>query len=345
MTMENSTQVKEFVLCGLSNNDKLIPFLFAFFFMVYLVTLFGNIGLIAIVNVASNLNSPMYYFLSYLSAVDLFYSTSVTPKMLSDLISLKKTISFHGCAMQLLVFATMAGTEVLLLSSMSYDRYVAICHPLRYISIMTKKKCVSLVSLSFFFGFLQSFAQIVCMFSLWYCGPNVIDHFYCDIPPILKLSCSKTLQCDIISMTLIGSYSICTLSAILVSYVLIFSTILRINSSKGRQKAFNTCSSHLMCASVFYVTVIFTYVHSPPSGLQKQDKVISVFYAIGTPMLNPLIYSLRNQEVKRAIIQAFNNTFPQLDCICDLCTQSHPIFIMAMLFPKFLSIFSNLQLS
>ncbi|XP_077329933.1 olfactory receptor 5AR1-like [Lithobates pipiens] len=305
--MENNTQVTVFVFSGLTNNDNLIPLLFLFFSMVYLVTVFGNIGLITIVNVASNLKTPMYYFLSYLSAVDLCYSTSVIPKMLSDLTSLKKTISFHECAIQLLIFAAMAGTEVLLLSSMSYDRYAAICHPLHYVSIMTKKKCVTLVSLSFYFGFFQSIAQTSCLFSLRYCGPNVIDHFYCDIPPILQLSCSKTLHCNILTMSLIGSYSLCSLSAILVSYALIFSTILRIKSSEGRQKAFNTCSSHLMCASVFYVAVLFTYLRSPSSALQKRDKVASVFYAVVTPMLNPLIYSLRNQEVKKATMQAMNN--------------------------------------
>ncbi|KAM5171696.1 olfactory receptor 5AP2-like [Mantella aurantiaca] len=307
LVMGNYTQVTIFVLSGLTDNDKLIPFLFSFFLIVYLVTVLGNIGLITIVHVASNLNTPMYNFLSYLSAVDLFYSTSITPKTLSDLTSPSKTILFKECAIQMFVFAAMAGTEVLLLSSMSYDRYAAICHPLHYISIMTKKKCVSLVSLSFFFGFFQSIVQTSCLFSLWYCGPNHIDHFYCDISPILKLSCSKTLHCNILTMLLIGSYSICSLSGILVSYILIFSAILRIQSSEGRKKAFNTCSSHLVCASVFYVAVLFTYLRSPSSFLEMRNNVASVFYAVVTPMLNPLIYSLRNQEVKKAIKKAITN--------------------------------------
>ncbi|XP_018415281.1 PREDICTED: olfactory receptor 5B12-like [Nanorana parkeri] len=307
MALGNNTQVTVFVFSGLTDNDKLVPPLFAFFFMVYLVTVLGNIGLIILVLVASNLHTPMYYFLSYLSAVDLFYSTAITPKMLSDLLSLRKTISFHGCAIQFFLFAAMAGTEILLLSSMSYDRYAAICHPLHYVSIMTKSKCVSLVSLSFSVGCFQSFVQTCCLFGLHYCGPNVIDHFYCDVLPILQLSCSKRLLCNIITILSVGSCGIYALSAILVSYALIFTTILGIKSSEVRQKAFSTCSSHLMCASVFYAAVFFTYFRSPSSALDKRDKVASVFYSVMTPMMNPLIYSLRNQEVKRAFMHVIHN--------------------------------------
>ncbi|XP_073479992.1 olfactory receptor 5AR1-like [Aquarana catesbeiana] len=305
--MGNNTQVTVFVFSGLTDNDQLIPFLFFFFLMVYLVTILGNIGLIILVLVASNLHTPMYYFLSCLSAVDLFYSTAITPKLLSDLLSLRKTISFNSCAIQFFFFAGLAGTEVLLLSSMSYDRYAAICHPLHYVSIMTKGKCLSLATLSFFVGFFQSVVQTSCLFSLQFCGSNIIDHFYCDILPILRLSCSKTLLCNMLTILFIGSCGLYSLSAILVSYSLIFTTILRIKSSEGRQKAFSTCSSHLVCASIFYVSVFLTYLHSPSSALDKQDKVASVFYTVMTPMLNPLIYSLRNQEVKRAIMQAIQH--------------------------------------
>ncbi|KAM5171692.1 olfactory receptor 5B21-like [Mantella aurantiaca] len=301
--MANNTQVAVFEFSGLTDNDKLIPFLFALFLMVYLVTILANVGLIVLVFVASNLQTPMYYFLSYLSAVDLFYSTAVSPKMLSDLTSIRKTITFNGCALQFFFFAALAVTEVLLLSSMSYDRYAAICHPLHYVSIMTKSKCLSLVALSFSIGFFQSVVQTSCLFSLQYCGPNLIDHFYCDIPPVIRLSCSKTLLCNTFTILFVGIYCFFSLSAILVTYALIFKTILRIKSSEGRQKAFSTCSSHLMCASIFFVAVFFTYLRSPSSALDKRDKVASVFYTVMTPMLNPLIYSLRNQEVKRAIMQ------------------------------------------
>ncbi|KAM5171693.1 olfactory receptor 5AR1-like [Mantella aurantiaca] len=307
MGMENNTQIAVFEFSGLTDNDKLIPFLFAFFLMVYLVTILGNVGLIVLVFVASNLHTPMYYFLRYLSAVDLFYSTAIAPKMLSDLTSLRKTITFNGCALQFFFFAALAGTEVLLLSCMSYDRYAAICHPLHYVSIMTKSKCLSLVGLSFSFGFFQSVVQTSCLFSLQYCGPNLIDHFYCDAPPLVQLSCSKMFLCNTFTILFVGSYCLYSLTSILVSYAFIFTTILRINSSEGRQKAFSTCSSHLMCSSVFYISVFFTYLRSPSSALDKGDKVASVFYTVMTPMLNPLIYSLRNQEVKRAIKQAIYN--------------------------------------
>ncbi|KAM5171694.1 olfactory receptor 5AR1-like [Mantella aurantiaca] len=314
MGTENNTQVVVFEFSGLTDNDKLIPFLFAFFLMVYLVTILGNIGLIVLVFVASNLHTPMYYFLSYLSAVDLFYSTTITPKMLYDLTSLRKTITFNGCALQYLFFAALAGTEVLILSSMSYDRYAAICHPLHYVSIMTKSKCLSLVCLSFSFGFFQSVVQTSCLFSLQYCGPNLIDHFYCDAPAIQRLSCSKTLLCNTFTILSVGFCGFISLSAILFSYSLIFTTILRIKSSEGRQKSFSTCSPHLMCASNFFVSVFFTYFRSPSSALDKQDKVPSVFYTVMTPMWNPFIYSLRNQEVKRAIIRAMHYIVKTLNC-------------------------------
>ncbi|KAM5171695.1 olfactory receptor 8H2-like [Mantella aurantiaca] len=314
MGTENNTHVAVFEFSGLTDNDKLIPFLFAFFLMVYLVTVLGNVGLIVLVFVASNLHTPMYYFLSYLSAVDLFYSTAITPKMLSDLLSLRKTITFNGCALQFFFFAALAGTEVLLLSSMSYDHYAAICHPLHYVSIMTKSKCLSLVSLSFSFGFFQSVVQTSCLFSLQYCGPNLINHFYCDTLPIQWLSCSNTLLCNTFTIVFIGSCGFYSLSAIVFSYSLIFTTILRIKSSEGRQKAFSTCSSHLICAIIFFVSVLFTYLRSPSSSLDKRGKVASVFYTVITPMLNPLIYSLRNQEVKRATMQIMHYTVRTLNC-------------------------------
>ncbi|XP_068129306.1 olfactory receptor 5AP2-like [Hyperolius riggenbachi] len=307
MDAKNVTQVAEFVFSGLTSRHQLSMFLFVFFLLVYLVTVVGNVGLMVIVRVATNLHTPMYFFLSYLSAVDLLYSSSVTPKMLADLISIKKTISFNGCAFQIIVFATLAGTEVLLLSSMSYDRYAAVCHPLHYVSIMTTRKCSSMVILSFFFGFFQSLVQTSCIFSFHFCGPNLIDHFYCDFVPLLQLTCSNSQLCSMFTIFLIGFYCLFSLSVILVTYTLILLAIFRIKSHEGRRKAFSTCSSHLMCSSIFYVAVLFTYVRSPSSIMEKKDKVASVFYAVVTPMINPLIYSLRNQEVKRASVQIIHN--------------------------------------
>ncbi|XP_072259126.1 olfactory receptor 5AR1-like [Pyxicephalus adspersus] len=306
MNRLNKSHVVIFVFSGLTDNEQLAPFLFAFFLNVYLVCVVFNFGMMLIIITTSNLHTPMYYFLSYLSLVDLFYSSVITPKMLADLISKTKLISFQGCAVQFFLFDVLVVTEALLLLSMSYDRYVAICHPLIYVSVMTNKKCLSLIFLCFSIGFLQSVIQTSCVFSLEFCGPNFIDHFYCDVPPLLILACSNTLLCDSITFFFVSACGVCSLMIILVSYTLISYSILKIKSSEGRQKAFGTCSSHLTCVSIFFGTVFCTYLRPPATALEKQDKSASVFYTVIIPMLNPLIYSLRNQEVKRSIKKAFH---------------------------------------
>ncbi|XP_066445795.1 olfactory receptor 5B12-like [Eleutherodactylus coqui] len=305
----NINQTQVFVFSGLTNEGRLIPFFFLIFLFVYIVSVIGNTGMIAIVQKTAKLHTPMYFFLSYLSLVDLFYSTIITPRMLSDLISLRRAISFNGCAIQFFFFAALAGTEIFILSNMSYDRYVAICHPLRYVSIMTKRKCTCLVLLAFFIGFLQSSLQTNCVFRLQFCQSNLIDHFYCDVPPLLKLSCSDTKYCDLVTVYSVGTCTIGSFLPILISYMLIFSAIIRIKSTEGKQRAFSTCSAHLICTSLFYITVFFTYLRPASDVFDTQDKVACIFYTVLTPMLNPLVYSLRNQEVKRIIIQTvFNST-------------------------------------
>ncbi|XP_063785548.1 olfactory receptor 5AP2-like [Pseudophryne corroboree] len=307
MDIVNKTQVRVFVFSGLTDNEALVPFLFLFFLLVYLVTIVGNVGIIAVVHKTSTLHTPMYYLLSYLALADLSYSSVITPKMLFDLLSKIKSISFAGCALQFFFFAVLVGTETLLLASMSYDRYIAICHPLYYVLIMTYNKCVCLVLLSLSVGFLQSSMLTSCIFSLQFCGSNVINHFYCDVPPLLTLSCSKTLPCDVITVISTFMSGISSMVTVLVSYTLIVSSILRMKSSEGRQKAFSTCSSHLMCVSIFYGTALFNYLHPSASVFNQQDKVVSVFYSVVIPMLNPIIYSLRNQEVKKVIWKKCTN--------------------------------------
>ncbi|XP_066445815.1 olfactory receptor 5B21-like [Eleutherodactylus coqui] len=303
MDVTNQTAVTEFVFSGLTNNKNLRSFLFILFLHVYIVTVVANVGLVAIVSNTSDLQNPMYYFLSYLSLVDVFYSSTITPKMLMDLKCWKKTISYEGCALQFFFYAALAATESFLLSTMSYDRYVAICHPLHYVSIMTKKKCLCLVLFSFSIGFLQSSIQTSCAFSLQFCGSNLIDHFYCDVLPVLRLSCSNTSTCDMVTVYIVGSLAMGPLMTILVSYTLIIFSVTNMRSKEGRKKAFSTCSSHLMCVFIFYGTVLFTYMRPPSSVFTIRDKVASIFYTAVTPMLNPLIYSLRNQSVRRIIIQ------------------------------------------
>ncbi|XP_077118459.1 olfactory receptor 5AR1-like [Ranitomeya variabilis] len=302
----NQSRPTMFEFTGLTNDATLSIFLFVFFLLVYMITVVANVGLFIAVHKTSALHTPMYFFLSYLSVVDLFYSSVIVPKMISDLVSRRKVISFYGCALQFYFFAALASTDVHLLSNMSYDRYVAICHPLHYVSMMTKTKCFCMVLVAFSLGFLQSTAQTSCMFSLQYCGSNVINHFYCDIPPLLKLSCSDIVMCDMVIMFLIGFYGIGSLTAIMISYIFIIISILKIKSSKGRQKAFSTCSSHIICSCIFFLSVLLTYLHPPSNAINNQSKVASIFYSVMTPMLNPLVYSLRNQEVRNVIVQTFH---------------------------------------
>ncbi|XP_069819442.1 olfactory receptor 5M5-like [Dendropsophus ebraccatus] len=301
MDIMNRTKLTMFVFSGLTNNEKLIPFLFVFLLLLYLMAIVGNIGIIALICNTSRLHSPMYYFLGFLSLIDVFYSSNITPKMIFDLISSEKVITFTGCALQLFLYAALGASENFLLSTMSYDRYVAICHPLRYVSIMTTTKCLRLVSVVFFTGFLQSALSIFCTVSLQFCGSNLIDHFYCDFQPLVKLSCSNTFYCNTITRYIIGIITIIPFLAIIFSYILILSSVLRMKSVEGRKKAFSTCSSHLMCTSLFYVTLFITYLHPASNIFTTQDKVTAIFYVVVTPMLNPLIYTLRNQEIKRAL--------------------------------------------
>ncbi|XP_040275321.1 olfactory receptor 1019-like [Bufo bufo] len=303
----NQSRPIMFEFSGWTDDATLAIFLFVFFLLVYMITVVANVGLFIIVLKTPTLHTPMYYFLSYLSMVDLFYSSAIVPKMVLDIVSRRKFISFYGCALQFYFFAALASIDVHLLSNMSYDRYAAICHPLHYVSIMTKTKCLHMVLVAFALGFFQSSVQTSCIFSLQYCGSNFIDHFYCDISPLLKLSCSNTFMCDMVIMSLIGFYSICSLSTILISYVFIIVSILKIKSAKGRQKAFSTCSSHIICASIFYGSVFLTYLHPPSDVNDRKSKVAAIFYSVMTPMLNPLIYSLRNQEVKKVIFQVIHN--------------------------------------
>ncbi|XP_063785569.1 olfactory receptor 5B12-like [Pseudophryne corroboree] len=307
MEVVNKTQVKVFVFSGLTDNGKLAPFLFILFLHIYMVTILANIGMMTIIYISATLHTPMYFFLSYLSLVDIFYSSVFTPRLMHDLIFESKTILFSGCALQFYFCGALACSEGLLLSNMAYDRYAAICHPLHYVSIMTKNKCLSLVFLVTALGFLQSSVQTTCVFSLKFCRSNLLNHFYCHTPSLLRLSCSDTFACDMISFFIIGSSCTGCLMIILLSYILIIISILQIKSAEGLQKAFSTCSSHLTCICIFYGAVMFTYLRSASTDFDKLDKMAAVFYTVVTPMLNPLIYSLRNQEVKRIIMQSMHN--------------------------------------
>ncbi|XP_067406793.1 olfactory receptor 5AR1-like [Emydura macquarii macquarii] len=305
----NSTGVTEFILLGLTDCLKIQISLFIVFLLIYSITVAGNLGMIVLIKVDSRLHSPMYYFLSSLSFVDFCYSSAVIPKTLTTFLTGRKEISFIGCAAQLYVCGACAISECYLLAVMAYDRYVAICNPLLYTTTMTKSICAQLVIGSYTMGTVSMSVIIVSVFSLPFCSSNVINHFVCDIPPLLSLSCTDTRSNEIILFAIAGFADLSTILAVLISYSFITSAILQIRSVEGKSKAFSTCASHLMAVTIFYGTLSFVYLRPSSSYSLNTDKVTTVFYTMIIPMLNPLIYSLRNKEVKDAFITDFQRTF------------------------------------
>ncbi|XP_061224837.1 olfactory receptor 5F1-like [Neopsephotus bourkii] len=299
MAWENWTTVTEFVFKGFTDCLDFQVTLFVFFLFIYVTTMIGNLSIIAAVWLDSQLQSPMYFFLGHLSFLDLCYSSVVTPKMLLNLLSERKTISFVGCFLQLYFYAAFAITECYLLAGMAYDRYVAICNPLRYPILMSKKVCVSLLAGSYAVGLFNSAVFTGFALRLSFCGPNVIDHFFCDGPPLSKLACSDTSLSQVLLFAFGGFNEVTTIAVILISYGHILFTVLKTGSVLG--KAFGTCASHLVVVTIFYGTLIFMYLRPSSSYNLGRDKIVSVFYTMVTPMLNPFIYSLRNKEVKSAL--------------------------------------------
>ncbi|XP_069486158.1 olfactory receptor 5AP2-like [Ambystoma mexicanum] len=302
MEKVNQTSVMEFILLGLTDDPNLQILLFILFLLIYAITLVGNIGIMSLIVVESRLHTPMYFLLSNLSLSDFCYSSVITPKMLLDFLSTKKSISFVGCAAQTYFFAVFASMECYLLSAMAYDRYAAICYPLLYHLIINRSICTQLVAAAYTGGFLTAAVHTGCTFHASFCGPNVIDHFYCDILPLMKLSCSETFTRQTVIFAVVFFLGFASLIITATSYIFILSAILQIPSTTGRRKAFSTCGSHLTAVSLFYGTVLFMYMRLPSSDSVTQDKIVSVCYTIIIPMLNPLIYSLRNKEVKGAIL-------------------------------------------
>ncbi|XP_061231961.1 olfactory receptor 5AP2-like, partial [Neopsephotus bourkii] len=273
---------------------------FALFLLIYIVTLVGNFGIIILVRVAPSLHTPMYFFLTHFAFTDICYSTVISPRMLADLLAEDKTISFTGCMMQFLTFAFFATVDCHLLAMMAYDRHVAICQPLLYVTIISSRVCWQLVASSYLFAFLSAIICTWCVFGGSFCGPNSIDHFFCDVVPVLKLVCSDTHSSELIVFAFITINAVSASMIISLSYISIIRTVLRMSSAQSRARAFNTCASHLMAVALLYGTVFFMYLQ-PPSSHRSLDKVASIFYAVVNPMLNPFIYSLRNKEVKEAL--------------------------------------------
>ncbi|XP_014635272.1 PREDICTED: olfactory receptor 8K3-like [Ceratotherium simum simum] len=301
MEKHNVTVLNEFILMGITDRPELQAPLFVLFLIIYLISVAGNLGMVILTKMDSRLQTPMYFFLRHLAFTDLGYSTTVGPKMLANFVVDQNTISYYFCATQLAFFIMFIISELFILSAMSYDRYVVICNPLFYTVIMSQRVCQALVSILYLYSTFVSLLITVKIFNVSFCGYNVIRHFYCDSLPLLSLLCSNAHVTELIILIFSAFNLISSLLIVLLSYLLILVAILRMNSAEGKRKAFSTCGSHLTVVIVFYGTLIFLYVQPKSGHSFDTDKVASIFYTLIIPMLNPLIYSLRNKDVKYAL--------------------------------------------
>nr|XP_048676543.1 olfactory receptor 11A1-like [Caretta caretta] len=305
----NQTTITEFILLGFGDLPQLHILLFLLFLVIYIATMAENILIIALLVTDQHLHTPMYFFLGNLSCLETCYTSTILPRMLTTLLTGDRSISVMGCIIQFYFFGSLAGTECLLLSVMSYDRYLAICKPLHYAALMNGRLCLQLVVGLWIGGFMSVSIFIFMLSQLTFCGPNEIDHFFCDFHPITKLSCTDTHMVKVAGLISCSIFTLPPFLLTVTSYVCIISNILRIPSSTMRQKAFSTCSSHLIVVTVFYGTLTLVYLLLDSDALRDLNKVFSVFYGILTPLVNPLIYSLRNKEVKKALRKSLLRSF------------------------------------
>ncbi|XP_039712715.1 olfactory receptor 4S2 [Pteropus medius] len=296
--MEKVNNVTEFVFCGISQNPEVEEICFVVFSFFYTVILLGNLLIMLIVRKGNLFKSPMYFFLNYLSFVDICYSSVTAPKMIVDLLAKSKTISYEGCMLQLFAVHFFGCTEIFILTIMAYDRYVAICKPLHYMTIMDQEKCNKMLLGTWVGGFLHSSIQVALIVQLPFCGPNEIDHYFCDVHPVLKLACSDTYVVGVVMTANSGTIALGSFVILLISYAVILVS-LRKKSTEGRLKALSTCGSHIAVVIIFFGPCTFMYMR--PDTTFSEDKMVAVFYTIITPMLNPLIYTMRNAEVKNAM--------------------------------------------
>ncbi|KAM8813996.1 olfactory receptor 9I1-like [Rhynchonycteris naso] len=300
MANNNLTTVTYFILMGFTDYPRLQILLFLVFLNFYLVTILGNVGMIILIQLDAQLHTPMYFFLSQLSLLDACYTSVITPQILATLATGKTVITYGQCAAQFFFFTICAGTECFLLAVMAYDRYVAVSNPLLYTVAMNPRICWRLVLGAYVCGMSGAILRTTCTFTLSFCDNNQIDFFFCDLPPLLKLACSDTTNTEVIIVFFSNFVILANALVILISYLLIIKALLRLKSSGGRAKSFSTCASHLTAVALFFGTLIFMYMRSSSDKSLDEDKVVSVFYTVVIPMLNPLIYSLRNKDVKAA---------------------------------------------
>ncbi|XP_058052206.1 olfactory receptor 1052-like isoform X2 [Ahaetulla prasina] len=303
--VKNYTLVTNFILFGLTEHLETRQLLFATFLIIYIATLLGNLGMILLIWIVPQLHVPMYFFISSLSFLDACYSTTITPIMLVTFLMEKKIISYASCITQYCFFAIFATTEFFLLAAMAYDRYVAICNPLLYTSLMTKRLCIGLIAGSYLWGVVNSMIHTCGLLRLSFCGSRSINHFFCDITPLLKLACNDVSMNEMLIFIFGSLFEMSTLLIIIASYIFIITAVLRIRSTEGRHKAFSTCASHLTAVAIYHGTILFMYFRPTSSYSLDTDKTASVFYTVIIPLLNPLIYSLRNKDVKYAVKKVF----------------------------------------
>lgn len=301
MADRNVTLITEFLLLGLTDNPELNVVLFVLLLLIYFINVVGNVWIITIILVSLQLHSPKYFFLSHLAFLDFCYSSVFIPKMLASYLTGQKAISYHGCLIQYSFVSLFLTTECFLLAAMACDRYFAICRPLHYRGLMTPTVCIHLVTASYLIGCANSVTHLGSLLSLSFCGPNVINHYFCDIPLLFQLSCSDTRYSKALFIVLSSTTTATTFLIVLSSYLGILRTVVKIHSTRGRYKAFSTCASHLTVVTLFYGTVTFTYLGTSSSYPQERAKILSVFYTLLLPVLNLLIYSVRNQEAKEAM--------------------------------------------
>ncbi|XP_075681515.1 olfactory receptor 13G1-like [Rhinoderma darwinii] len=309
--MSNNSLVSEFIILGLSTHPELETILFIVFLIIYTVALIGNLIIFMLSIIDSGLNTPMYFFLGFLSFLDICCTSATVPKMLTGYVTKSKVISYYGCVAQLFFFTWPMGVELMLLTVMAYDRYIAIRNPLRYSTIINRTACINVAIVITILGSLNSMTHTYCTFRLPYCDDNKINHFFCEIMPLLKLACADTYINEIVVFTADFILGICCFCLTCISYVFIINTILKIRSAEGKRKAFSTCASHITIVSMYYGAVIFTYIRPRSSLSLEKDKIVSALYAVITPTMNPIIYSLRNKEVKEAFKRTLNRLVQQ----------------------------------
>ncbi|XP_037364088.1 olfactory receptor 2T11-like [Talpa occidentalis] len=297
MSMRNKNSSSDFILLGLLVSNEATGFVFTVILAIFVVAVTANVVMIFLIQVDSRLHTPMYFLLSQLSIMDTLFICTTVPKLLIDMVSKEKTISFVACGIQIFLYLTMIGSEFFLLGLMAYDRYVAVCNPLRYPVLMNRKMCALLAAGAWFGGSLDGFLLTPITMNFPFCGSRSINHFFCEIPAVLRLACSDTSLYETLMYICCVLMLLIPISIISTSYTLILLTVHRMRSAEGRKKAFTTCSSHLTVVSIFYGAAFYTYVLPQSFHTPEKDKVVSAFYTIVTPMLNPLIYSLRNKDV------------------------------------------------